>query len=79
MLGIMMLGESRSEVEVELEHELWLCSLSVSSMSEHDRSSPLDTVEDEDEPQVLLPPGEARAEHSASPALQVLPPWWWWF
>ncbi len=76
--GKVMVGMLRASLFSKPSLELWLCSLSVSSRSEH-RSS-LDMVEGageraEDEPlDRLLPPGEARVVQSASPPpCQVLP------
>lgn len=73
-----MVGMLRASLFSMPSVELWLCSLSVSSRSEH-RSS-LDVVEGAgeraaDEPtDRLLPPGEARVGQRASPPpCQVLP------
>ena len=76
--GKVMVGMLRASLLSDPSVALWLCSLSVSSRSEH-RSS-LDVVEGageraEDEPlDTLLPPGEARdVQSDSSPPCQVLP------
>lgn len=72
-----MMGMLRASLLSRLSVELWLCSLSVSSRSEH-RSS-LDAVEGAGERAEelldrLLPPGEARSVQSVSLLpCQVLP------
>lgn len=77
--GKVMVGMLRASLFSMPSVELWLCSLSVSSRSEH-RSS-LEVVEGageraEDEPiDRLRPPGEARdVQRDSLPPCQVLPP-----